>query len=98
MSLRFTPQALADAKRAKSWWRRCRPAAPGFFERELDEALERIAAAPATGVVYGMVDTGAEIRRVLMPKTRNHVYYAVEGEDVVLLSVWGAPRGRGPRL
>jgi len=33
-----------------------------------------------------------------MPKTHNHVYYAVEATEVVVLAVWGAPRGRGPKL
>jgi hypothetical protein len=32
------------------------------------------------------------------PKTRNHVYYAVEGAEAVVLSVWGALKGRGPKL
>jgi hypothetical protein len=28
----------------------------------------------------------------LMPKTRNHVYYAIEGTEILVLTVWGAPR------
>jgi plasmid stabilization system protein ParE len=36
MSLRFTPQALADAKRIKTWWRQNRPAAPDAFDQELE--------------------------------------------------------------
>ncbi len=38
------------------------------------------------------------VRRVLMAKTNNHVYYAVHEGEVVVLSVWGAPRRRGPKL
>ena len=37
-------------------------------------------------------------RRVLMPTTQNHVYYAVRENEIVVLSVWGAPRERGPKL
>jgi hypothetical protein len=33
-----------------------------------------------------------------MPKTRNHVYYAIEGTEIVVLTIWGAPKGRGPKL
>jgi len=33
-----------------------------------------------------------------MRKTHNHVYYAVEGNEIVVLTVWGALRGRGPRF
>ncbi len=39
-----------------------------------------------------------QVRRVLLPKTLNHVYYAVDGEDVVVLSVWGALHEGGPKL
>jgi P2-related tail formation protein len=51
MSLRFTPQALADAKRIKTWWRQNRPGAPDAFDQEL-------------GVPKGRVDrVGVEIDR-----------------------------------
>jgi hypothetical protein len=43
MSLRFTPRALAEARRMKAWWRRNRLAAPDAFEQELTAALDRIA-------------------------------------------------------
>ncbi len=33
-----------------------------------------------------------------MPKTKNHVYYAVEGDEIVVVSIWGAPRERAPKL
>ena len=35
-----------------------------------------------------------------MPKTEHHVYFRVNetGATVHVLAVWGAPRGRGPRL
>jgi plasmid stabilization system protein ParE len=38
-------------------------------------------------------------RRILMPKTATHLYYRLEGPDLILvLRVWGARRKRGPRL
>jgi hypothetical protein len=41
-----------------------------------------------------------KLRRILMPRTENHVYFQVEAstQTVHVLAVWGAPRGRGPRL
>jgi hypothetical protein len=34
-----------------------------------------------------------------MPETRYHVYYRVAGPDQVrVVAVWSAVRGRGPRL
>jgi plasmid stabilization system protein ParE len=82
----------------KTWWRRNRPAAQDVFEQELDATLERIAALPNLGSVYEQDELGAEVRRVLMPRTRNHVYYAVTASEIVVLTVWGAPKGGGPRL
>ena len=82
MNLRLTPRALADAKRMKTWWRRYRPKAPELFEQELEAALERIAIMPTLGSVYDPGDLAVEVRRLLMPKTRNHVYYAVSGNDL----------------
>jgi len=52
---------------------------------------------PTIGAEYP-ADLGVDVRRVLMPKTRNHVYFAASGDEVVILSVWGAQRARGPKL
>jgi plasmid stabilization system protein ParE len=98
VNLRFTPQALAETKRIKTWWRENRPAASDAFEQELNATLERIVQAPSLGSLYEQGDLEVPVRRVLLPKTRNHLYYAIEGKEVVVLSVWGSPRGRGPKL
>jgi plasmid stabilization system protein ParE len=94
----MTPRALADAKRMKTWWRRNRPKAPDLFDDELDVALERLVTTPNLGSVYEQDQVPIEVRRLLMPRTHNHVYYAIEGQEIVVLSVWGAPKGRGPKL
>ena len=98
MKLRLTPRALAEAKRLKTWWRMHRPEAPDLIETELEDVLERILAAPKLGPLYEQGGFEVPIRRVLLPKARNHVYYVIQGAELVVLSVWGAPRGRGPRL
>jgi plasmid stabilization system protein ParE len=98
MTLRLTPRALAEAKRIKAWWRRHRLAAPDLFEQEFAAALDRIAQWPGAGKLYEVGDLGVPVRRVILPKTLNHVYYAVDGQDVVVLSVWGALHERGPKL
>jgi hypothetical protein len=35
-----------------------------------------------------------------MPTTEQHVYYTVDeaAGEIVIETVWGAPRGRGPKL
>lgn len=97
MRLRLAPRALADAKRKKTWWQRNRPDAADLFEQELDAILERIAASPAIGQ---RVEQRGQVwvRRWRMPKTRNHVYYAIGATEIVVLAIWGAPRGLGPKL
>ena len=97
MRLRLTPRALAEAKRKKTWWLRNRPAVPALFEQELIATFDSIIAMPTIGADY-RADFDVQVRRVLMPKTRNHVYFTVRGEEVVILSVWGAQRARGPKV
>jgi plasmid stabilization system protein ParE len=98
MNLRLTPRALREAKRINTWWRRNRLAARDRFEDELEEALERIVATPTLGTLYERASLDVPVLRVLLPKTENHVYYAVEATLIVVLSVWGAPRKQGPKL
>ena len=54
---------------------------------------------PEAGQHYRRV-RGKLIRRVLMRKTRCHVYTWYDGERAVIEihSIWGARRERGPRL
>jgi hypothetical protein len=54
---------------------------------------------PTLGTVYTILD-GRPVRKVLMPKTRHHLFYAVEFDAGVIIihAVWGAPRESGPSL
>jgi plasmid stabilization system protein ParE len=97
MKLRLTPRALREAKRRKSWWRQNRPLAPDLFEQELEAVLDCILAAPTLGAAYP-AEVGVPVRRVLMEKTKAHVYFAVEDDVIYVLSVWGAQRGQAPKL
>lgn len=49
--------------------------------------------------IYGYFE-GLPVRRLLLEKTRCHVYYLViEPEDLVrIVAIWGAARGVEPRL
>ena len=96
MRLRIARRALADAKRKKIWWQCNRPAIADLFERELDATLERISASPEIGQRVEQRGGDVWARRWLMPKTHNHVYYAIEGTEIVVLAIWGAPRDHGP--
>jgi hypothetical protein len=43
---------------------------------------------------------GVLVRRVLLRKTRNHVYYEIDHANgvVMIIAFWGAPKGEGPKL
>jgi plasmid stabilization system protein ParE len=71
---------------------------PDLFENEFAAALERIVGEPDIGSKYEGTDSKVPVLRLLLKKTKNHVYYAVEGDTIVVLSVWGAPKGEGPEL
>ena len=76
-----------------------RPDVADLFAREFDTARGMILESPDLGAPY-VTRHGVVIRRVLMPKTKNHVYFEVRTDEdiVMILAVWGAPRGRGPKL
>lgn len=57
---------------------------------------DRICKKPGIGSVPSK--SKETIRRVMMKTTKNHVYYAVRDNEIVVLSVWGAPKERGPKL
>lgn len=54
---------------------------------------------PTLGLEYDEVG-GKIIRRMLLPKSNQHVYHAVDDDHgvIVIYTVWGARRGRGPTL
>lgn len=81
-----------------TWWRTHRRAAD-LFDDELEAALDMLQRQPDLGAEYASLD-GEIIRRVLLKKSAQHVYYAVDGANGIILihTIWGARRGRGPKL
>ena len=76
------------------WWD-----AKEFFIDEFERTLARVSSAPETGQRYRRA-RGKLIQRVLMMKTRCHVYYFHDREHdlVEVHSVWGVRRKYGPNL
>jgi plasmid stabilization system protein ParE len=98
VKLELAPRAVREAERCARWWRENRAAAGTLFDEELRAALDQIRTAPQLGSAYHVVG-GQEHRRLLMPRTRYHLYYRVVGRDRVrVVAVWSAVRGRGPNL
>ena len=98
MKLAFTPEAEEQADECDRWWREHRDV-QDLFARELAMTKTLLCEAPTIGSVYATLD-GIPVRRVLLRKTRAHLYYSVDdgAELVKVLAVWGAPKGRGPSL
>ena len=93
---------LAEAQRRfeaeDEWWRENRDAKDLFLD-EFEQTLKWIASNPERGQAYRHT-RGKLIRRVLLKKSRCHVYYFHdrEHEIVEVHTIWGAHRGRGPGL
>jgi len=87
---------LAEAQRRfeaeDEWWRENRDAKE-LFTDEFEQTLERLTAEPEVGQVYRGA-RGKLIQRVLMKKTRCHVYYFHDRDKdlVEVHTVWGAQR------
>ncbi len=94
-----TKQADQQALEADAWWQANRSAAPNLFWEELKAAIAMLSDAPDIGRPYRYRPVPG-VRRLLMPRSRYHVYYVhrQEAQVVVVLSVWSAVRGRRPPL
>jgi plasmid stabilization system protein ParE len=81
------------------WWRANRPAASDLFERELTEVTKSLAATPTLGTIHDTV-RGKTVLRLLLARSEQHLYYSVDKKaaEVRVITVWGARRGRPPRL
>lgn len=94
----IAPTAQAQAETIAVWWVAHRPAARSLFSAELRAAEKQLGDTPLVGSRYRR---GAEgMRRLLLPRTRYHVYYVVDEAALVVRihAVWHAARGKGPPL
>ena len=91
--------AQRQADRIEAWWAANRPDAPTLFIDELEDTFNRICQMPSSGVGWP-TPSRPTLRRILLVRTQNHVYFRVdEAKQVVrVLAVWGAPKGEGPKL
>jgi plasmid stabilization system protein ParE len=99
VKLRVGKQAQRQATRIEQWWGEHRPAVGSLFADELERTFRLLRELPGAGVRWPTARR-PNLRRVLMPNTGNHVYYQVDQatQIVHVVAVWGAPRGRRPKL
>ena len=95
----IAPRARRQIHEIDDWWRQNRPAALDLFSRELDAALDRLCIMPTLGTRHQPTE-GAGTRKLLLPRSRHHVYYDVDepGLEVQVVAVWHTARGSGPLL
>ena len=93
----FQHRAAREAEAADEWGRANRDAVPNLFASELERTLAAIAVMPTLGAP-AKSERVAEVRRVLLRKTRYHLYYRVRGNALEVLAVWHSARGVGPGL
>ena len=93
MKLELAEPARRQAAEIEGWWAENRPAAPSLFAQEFRDALELICRNPGVGTSWPTARR-PDLRRVLMPRTKHHVYFRVDvpKKVVQVLAVWGAPR------
>jgi plasmid stabilization system protein ParE len=97
MQVVIAPRAEAQIRTIDAWWRRNRNDSPDLFSSELRDACSMLEVAPRSGKLYRRGELKG-IRRLLLPASRNHVYYLVGTEAVLVLAVWGSVKGSGPDL
>jgi plasmid stabilization system protein ParE len=98
-AVRTTPRADRRIAEAAKWWWDNRSAAPDLFIREFIDATLTLSRTPEIGTPQRH-RTISGLRRLLLERTRYHVYYVyrIERDEVWILSVWSALRGRRPPL
>lgn len=99
MTVRTTPEADAQIEARRAWWLAHREKAPGRFDEELAEALAHIGEAPRSFAVF-TIRGGQPIRRRLMPRSRCHVYFAIDEAhgEVWVVAAGGGQRGALPAI
>lgn len=92
----MTEEAQRQARAERTWWREHRDAKRIFSEER--RAARGILAHGLKHEIYGYFD-GQPVRRLLLERTRCHVYYLVLERDnlVRIVAVWGAMQGTEPR-
>ncbi len=99
LSVIIVPEAREQASEADHWWRINREKAPNLFQEELSGAVALLVEQPEAGLPYAG-STVAGTRRLVLLKTRFHLYYLYRPEkpDIVVLAVWNAVGVRKPGI
>jgi plasmid stabilization system protein ParE len=92
VSFTFTARNQTDLEHR--WWLEHR-SQRSLFEDELVASLNLMALLPGIGAPYELSPLPG-VRRLYLDKVACHLYYTSDDEQVIIRSMWGATRGRGP--
>jgi plasmid stabilization system protein ParE len=97
LKVELSDEAKRQARDENAWWRKNRDH-KRIFTEELRAARKVLKDGPKHQI-YAYIDC-EPVRRLLLEKTRCHVYYVVfEREKLVrIVAIWGGPREHGPKL
>jgi plasmid stabilization system protein ParE len=96
VKVELSAEASAQVEKIDAWWRKNRLAAPEMFILELGNALTTLEETPTLGTPY--TAGGKKVRRLLLRRTRYHLYFIEQKERLFVVAVWSPYRGRAPRL
>jgi len=94
----LSKRAARAAERIDARWRE-HAENPGAFAVELLEAVDRLESSTTPGSPYPTAKHPA-LRRILMPKSRCHIYFEIDdaSEAIQILHIWDGRRERPPKL
>ena len=82
----------------EQYWFERRPDAGTLFTDELRETFHHLCTVRNAGSRWP-TPRRPELRRILMPRSMNHVYFVVDPPDTIrVLTIWGAKKRRTPKL
>jgi len=99
VKVKFTPRGELRAQRANACWRKNRPDTSELFAEELTRAVKDLETIPHLGTPHP-TERRPLLKRLMLEKTMCHVYFEVDEqkEEIQILMIGGAPRGREPKL
>ena len=94
----ISKRATRAADRIDARWRE-RAGDPGVFAREFLEAVERLETTQGVGSQFP-TSRHPSLKRVLLPKSRCHIYFEVDEakQTLQILHIWDGRRERTPKL
>jgi hypothetical protein len=99
VKVKFTPRGDLRAQRAVAWWRKNRPDTSELLTEELTQAVKDLETIPRFGTPHPTARR-PQLMRLMFEKTKCHVYFEADekNHEIRILMIWGAPRGREPKL